>query len=178
MDELAAIAHKTTRFWLTVNIGKPDECWPWGGYMEKGYGRYSWGGRMVSAHELALTLATGEVRAEGLETCHSCDNPPCCNPAHLRFDTRQSNVDDMTSRDRHARGERNGHAKLTDQAVETIRIRGAHGATGRDLARRYGVSQGLINGILNGTAWKHAPGPIRTQHGNTKHGTYAKDKAS
>ena len=133
---------------------------------------------MRFAHELALTFATGEVRADWLETCHSCDNPPCCNPAHLRFDSRQGNVDDMVSRDRHARGERNGHAKLTADDVAVMRARAANGATGKALSRDYGVSQGLVNGILSGERWASAPGPTRPTHGNTKHGKYAKKESA
>jgi hypothetical protein len=31
----------------------------------------------------------------------------------------------------------------------------------RDIADAYGISQGLVSGIVNGTRWKHVPGPIR-----------------
>lgn len=174
MGERAALIHKVTRFWLSVDIRAADDCWPWTGYTEDGYGRFYWDDRMRPAHELALTFATGEQRPVGFDTCHSCDNPPCCNPAHLRFGTRQSNVDDMTSRNRHARGERNGHAKLTSADVASMRERAASGATGKVLARDYGVSPGLVNMILSGQRWAHAGGPTRSAHGNTKHGNYAK----
>lgn len=173
-DLSAQLAQRITSFWMQVDIGAPDECWPWTGYIEKDYGRFYFGDRMAFAHELALTFSTGERRHPLLETCHSCDNPPCCNPAHLRFDTRQGNVDDAIERDRHARGERNGHAKLTEADVVLMRERHALGATGRSLARDFGVTEGLVNSIVRGLRWKRAGGPIRDIHGNTKHGRYAK----
>ncbi len=78
-------APRITEFWMNVSIADDEvECWPWTGYKEDGYGRFFWDGRMVGAHELALTFTTGEVRAPGLDTCHRCNNPICCNPHHLR----------------------------------------------------------------------------------------------
>jgi hypothetical protein len=165
---------RATHFWMQVDRGTDDECWPWLGYVEKGYGRAFNGVRMVGAHELALTYWTGEQRHPDLDTCHSCNNPICVNPHHLRFDTRQSNVDDATQSGRHARGETNGHAKLTEDDVLTIRRRAASGALGRTLARDFGVSEPAIVGIVNGNRWKHVGGPIRNRHGNTKHGKYSK----
>jgi hypothetical protein len=31
----------------------------------------------------------------------------------------------------------------------------------RDIADAYGISQGLVSGIVNGHRWKHVDGPIR-----------------
>lgn len=169
-----------TRFWGMVDqSGGPDACWPWTGYRDgSGYGLYFYEDRKQPAHRLARSFATGEGCPDGFEACHSCDCPPCCNPKHLRFDSRQGNVDDMTGRGRQARGERNGHSKLTERDVVAIRERAAAGATGKSLAEDYGVSQGLVNEILKGKRWKHAGGPIREAHGNQRHGRYAQEKGT
>jgi predicted DNA-binding protein (UPF0251 family) len=52
-------------------------------------------------------------------------------------------------------------AKLTEADVEQIRQDAAHGMTQRAIADAYGISQGLVSGIVNGRRWKHADGPIR-----------------
>ena len=52
-------------------------------------------------------------------------------------------------------------AKLTETDVEQIRQDAANGMTQSAIAEAYGISQGLVSGIVNGTRWKHAPGPIR-----------------
>ena len=155
----ADVARRVTEFWSRVSQGKPDDCWPWTGYTEDGYGRYFFGGRMVGAHELAVTFTTGERRADSLDTCHSCNNPICCNPRHLRFDTRRSNVEDMDAAGRRV----NTTPRLTAEKVETIRIRRAHGAKQQDLADDYGVTNGLISQIVRGRRWASAPGPIETE---------------
>lgn len=161
---------RATEFWMLVDRSYWEGCWPWmGRYVNKdGYGEFFDGERMVGAHELALRYSTGEIRHPDLDTCHSCNNPLCCNPRHLRYDTRQSNVDDMTSAGRQARGERNGHAKLTGADVVLIRERAERGATGKALADQYGVQPSAITMILTGKRWAHAGGPIRTTHGTRK----------
>ena len=142
------IPMRVTMFWRLVAVGNPDECWPWQGYRdEHGYGWFQYGGPMRPAHELALSFTTGEERLPGLETCHACHNPPCCNPNHLRFDTRQGNVDDAVAAGRHYRP---SLRKLTDEQITTIRQRLAGGARQQDLADQYGVGNPTISNIKRG----------------------------
>lgn len=145
---MTATAQQVTAFWMQVNRGAEDECWPWTGYQEDGYGRVFHEGKMTGAHELAITFTTGERRTAGLDTCHSCNNPVCCNPSHLRFDTRQGNVDDMMRSERHR-----PPRKLSEADVQVIRQRIAAGARQKDLAEQYGVNNSLISMIKNGKRW-------------------------
>jgi hypothetical protein len=136
---------RVTEFWMAVRRGEADECWPWEGYVNRdGYGEFYWDGRMVGAHELALSFATGELRLPELDTCHSCDTPLCCNPAHLRFDTRASNVADMV-----AHGRTNNARKLSDDDVRLIRRFAAFGCNQAILASRLGVSPATISMIVH-----------------------------
>jgi hypothetical protein len=93
-------------FWDRIDrSGGPDACWPWcdrwgfrnGPYK---YGRLSLpGGKQILAHRLAYELAHGPI-PPGHVIRHRCDNPPCCNPAHLLSGTHGDNVRDMFSRGR------------------------------------------------------------------------------
>lgn len=92
------------RFWDKVATGDPEACWPWtgGDRHEFGYGRFHLSNspqRRIWAHRFAFMLATGED-ARGMVVMHSCDNPPCCNPAHLSLGTQRDNVADMIAKGR------------------------------------------------------------------------------
>lgn len=92
------------RFWARVDrSGGPDACWPWTGKstMRYGYGLLTWKQRLVNAARLAYELVVGPIPA-GLDLLHSCDNPPCCNPKHLRPGTHMENMIDMDTRKRGA----------------------------------------------------------------------------
>lgn len=158
-----AEAVTVSRFWRLVDMGGPDECWKWLGDVNRdNYGVFTYHGRRHGAHELALSFTTGEMRLANLDTCHSCDNPPCVNPSHLRFDTRASNVADMVKRGR----ANNAPAKLTEAEVVLMRERRAAGARQADLAAQFGVGDGLVSMIVRGLRWAEAGGPIQTT--NTK----------
>lgn len=151
-----AVATSVTRFWRLVNSGPVADCWIWKGDRDKhGYGVFVYQGRRYGAHELALSFTTGEKKSDGFDTCHACDTPACCNPNHLRFGSRLSNVREM-----HERGRAGRQGRLTDQQVHEIRTRRANGARQKDLARDYGVSESHISGIVRGKAWSAVQGPI------------------
>ena len=148
-----------TRFWRLVDMRGRDDCWPWLGDQRDGYGVFYYRQRMRGAHELALSFTYGEKRLASLDTCHSCNNPICCNPDHLRFDTRASNVRDMMRAGTHA----NGFRKLTPHEVKTIRERRASGARQVDLAAQFGISQALTSLICRGHRYADVGGPIETE---------------
>lgn len=56
------------------------------------------------AHRAALAAKLGRS-VRGVAR-HTCDNPPCVNPMHLREGTQRENVADAVDRDRIARGPR------------------------------------------------------------------------
>lgn len=92
------------KFWGKVKILGGEECWEWLGHRnEHGYGFARYGSKQHRTHRIAYMLhnkCTFESM-EGFGVLHSCDNPSCCNPSHLRLGTQQDNVDDMLTRKRH-----------------------------------------------------------------------------
>jgi hypothetical protein len=156
------------RFWEKVRIGGLEECWPWiGNRTKRGYGKFaphpkrrtkdSPKGKSEIAHRFGWTLIHGPVPA-GFEVAHSCDNPPCCNPCHLWLATHKQNMEDMIGKGRWrgARGEKQGSAKLTEQAViEIKRLLATGEITHRRIASKFLVSPETISKIACGKNWKH-----------------------
>lgn len=88
------------KFWATVIRRGPDDCWPSINVQKRsGYGTFKLNGRMYRAHRLAYQLHYGVDPGE-LYVRHRCDNPPCCNPAHLVLGTAADNARDMSERGR------------------------------------------------------------------------------
>lgn len=145
------------RFWHYVDRDGADECWEWQAFCnEQGYGYFRHRGENRIAHRLAYQLAS---RSSPEWVLHHCDNPSCVNPAHLYDGDHADNTADMVARDRAARGEDNGDARLTEPQVVEIRERYAAGATQADLADEYGVTQPAVGLIVRCDTWEHAGPP-------------------
>jgi hypothetical protein len=145
-------------FWAKVDqSGGLFACWPWLGPRHgQGYGRTWYNGGPVYAHRVAFALANGTSPA-GLDICHTCDNPPCCNPAHLWAGTARDNLKDAAAKGRIRGGNLPGEAhplhKLTWAAVRDIRARAASESQ-HALAREYHVSQVAVHFIVTGKTWR------------------------
>lgn len=89
-------------------------CWEWQGNRQfSGYGQVNYLGHGWPVHKLMYTLNVAEV-PKGKVVCHTCDNPPCCNPAHLWIGTTKDNMQDSSAKGRQPRRAqthcKNGHA--------------------------------------------------------------------
>ena len=153
------------RFWPKVDVRGPDECWPWRNSCDQaGYGmvhtknsgrspKKGDGTHVERAHRVAFKLAGGVI-PKGLILCHSCYNPPCCNPAHLFAGTYADNAHDRDRKGRAAIGGRAGNAKLTERDVLIIR---SNNAAPTVVARQFGVSPCVITNIRARRSWRHVP---------------------
>ncbi len=155
------------RFWARVDrSGGPGSCWPWTGeHVPPGYGKFYFngsrrtGGEHMRAHRFALWIATGQEPPADLLVCHTCDNPPCVNPAHLFLGTNADNMADMTAKGRHGYRGRQGsahhHAKLDEEKVRQIWAMSAAGMTQERIASHFGVTRSCISSVQRGKGWAH-----------------------
>lgn len=85
---------------------KLDEngCWIWQGCIPKPpprhYGETCYRAKNWRAHRLAYFLTKGEI-PKGMVVMHTCDNPPCCNPEHLKLGTHLENMADCRAKGRY-----------------------------------------------------------------------------
>jgi len=111
------------RFWRYVKRNGPNECWPWIGPIAKyrrGYGQFKRDGRRgksENAHRIAWEYANGRKPEDEMYICHRCDNPPCCNPAHLFIGTPRDNTQDMIAKGRHPTMRRASSSLVAPQAT-------------------------------------------------------------
>ena len=115
---------------------------------------------LPGTHRVAFELTRGAI-PDGLLVCHRCDNPPCCNPAHLFLGTKAHNNSDRHQKGRTvpsgARGERAGKAKLTDAEVQEMRRLRAMNVPQDELAERFNVNQSMVSRVVNRKNWRHVP---------------------
>lgn len=140
------------RFWTKVERGDPDECWPWKrARFAAGYGAFGVNQTAYFANRVAYVLANREIIPDGVIVRHKCDNPSCCNPAHLLLGTDADNAADRIARGRSAVGSRNGQSVLTEAAINQIRD---STETQSSLARKFNVSQSLIWQVKHRHVWR------------------------
>ena len=117
-------------------------------------------GIIARAHRIAYYLANGKDPGD-LMVCHTCDHPPCCNPAHLWLGDNSANQNDAIAkgrkRPRDMTGEKNGNAKLSLDDLEKVRAMILGGASNVAIGRVFGVTHQMISRIRRGRAWGTEP---------------------
>lgn len=91
------------RFWPKVTVAGPDDCWPYTGFLDRGYGQF-WINderRNLPAHRVAYGLTHPGFVGDLDHLCHTndltcrggptCGHRACCNPRHLEPVTRGAN---------------------------------------------------------------------------------------
>lgn len=151
------------RFWRNVHILGCGDCWLWKRCCDSwGYGLIWVNGRRESVHRVAWTIANGPIPElyDGLPTkvCHSCDNPPCCNPNHLFLGNDVINQKDSVIKGNHSslrRGENCPKAVLTKvQAKEIEQLLREKKLLQKEIAEMYGVTPSTVSDINVGRHWR------------------------
>jgi len=158
MKPKPTLEKRKSKFWGKVDkslgLGPNNDCWEWRGYTNiNGYGIVRSGGKNYMTHRLSFEFENGYIDPD-LYILHSCDNPPCVNPAHLRQGTHAENMNDMVIRGRTnaPRGINHYASTITDTHVRAIRKDQRPCSL---VAKEYGVSASIVNGIRTMQKWKH-----------------------
>lgn len=129
-------------------------CWLWLGHHNKsGHGKITIAdgtkrGRKEYAHRVSWLLFRGPI-PDGLHVLHDCDNPFCVNPDHLHLGTHADNMREASER---GYSWKNRSKKLDLDAVKHIL---ASPETGSSLAKKFGVSPGMISMVRRRKTWTH-----------------------
>lgn len=165
---------KMNNFWKNVEKGEPHECWPWKrAIRESGHGHYSVtvNGKTINyvAHRMAWALTHGEPDLN-LVVMHVCNHPDCCNPRHLIQGTVRENTRHSKLSGTNARGEKNGHSKMTAAKVRELRRLRKAGWPLKKLGARYGIDPATAHQIAVGTRWAHVGGAVKVKRAATARG--------
>lgn len=117
-------------------------CLEWTGKLKHGYGRVTVDYETKQAHRVAWELAHGPV-PEGMQVCHKCDNPACCNVEHLFVGTVLDNNQDATRKGRHH------NQRLTAADYARARELRTSGATHQKIADELGITQSYVWRVLS-----------------------------
>jgi hypothetical protein len=151
--------------WSKVDKKGEDDCWPWLGYKnEQGYGRVMIDEWSYYAHRVIFNLVNPNVielsapksSDEYGFLLHSCDNPSCCNPKHLRVGTHAENMADKVAKNRQKTfpTDTGPRCKLTMTQARQARQLKKDGMSTRDLAAQFGISLPSMKTLLAGKSYK------------------------
>lgn len=139
-------------------------CWEFTGHRNsQGYGYVRILDKTFRAHRVSYQYFKGEI-PDGFCVCHSCDNPPCCNPDHLWAGTRTENIRDASKKGRlsgerpNAQGEKHGSSILRDDQVLQIVEEVKKGRHHQVVADEFGISRTTIFDICRGKSWSSITG--------------------
>jgi hypothetical protein len=168
------------RFWSKIETHGDDECWPW---VAKSRNKFGYGmlslplregkKRSYTASRISAFLAYGPPPEGKPHALHSCDNPVCCNPKHLRWGSPKENVKDAVDRNRASKPPRNStyrnrsnqpkgdkvwNASLTETDVREIWRLHLDRQTVTQIAEAVGKPKHTVADIVRGRGWRHLEG--------------------
>lgn len=144
------------------SVKMPGGCLEWQGARNTGgYGVMRLNGSTVGVHRVMLAaklnrpdLLVSPILQPGhpIYALHSCDNPACCEPKHLRMGSGADNAADAKARNRYR-----PRRKLSDDAVREIRREGTTWDGMCDMMKKHKVGQLAIRDVVSRKFYKHVP---------------------
>ena len=80
---------------------RDDLCWETDYAISGGYPQIAVNGSCRRVHRIAWEIYNAQPIPPGMIVLHRCDNPKCCNPAHLMLGTHSLNAEDRVAKNRH-----------------------------------------------------------------------------
>lgn len=128
------------------------------------------GGRNIVASRIACFLAHGPAPEGKPHALHSCDNPACCNPNHLRWGSVKDNVRDALERNRHSpppkakkgrspshHGEQTPNATLNESIVRQVWAMHMDGKSVTEISEAVNRSKDAVYDVCRGRSWRYLP---------------------
>lgn len=151
------------RFWRFVPYRPedPDECWLWWGAMSGRRGTNptfsASRGHNVPAARFVYAAVYGDPGERYV--WRKCDDRRCVRPEHLCVRPPRVHLP------RGQWGEKNPNSKLSDAEVRNLRVLYSRGATQKQLADHYGLTNQAVGYIIRGAFRRAAGGPISESRG-------------
>lgn len=122
-----------------------DDCWTWTGANNgTGYGVITAiRGKKIYVHREMCKIVNGESPTKRHIVAHSCDNPSCINPKHLRWVTPRENNQEAIDK-----GRKKFKSKLSKEDVEDIKSL-QDKLSHSEIAEMFDISSGYVSDIIN-----------------------------
>jgi hypothetical protein len=114
----------------------------------------------VKVHRVVAAAFIG-VCPSGEEVLHGDGDFTNNAVTNLRYGTRIENAEDARRHGTIARGERQGSAKLSREAVNQIVLRMTQGETQASIAFSFGITCATVSAVWRGQTWAHVTGITR-----------------
>lgn len=151
---------KKIAYKLETNSRMNGQCKEWNGYKKEGYGKIciTRNGKEKSefVHRVAWEIYKGKI-PNGMNVCHTCDNPSCFRVDHLFLGTQKDNMQDKKNKKRQniKKGEESHKSKLKESEVKEIISFKKGPFTSQQLGIKYNVAASTIRSIWQNKNWKH-----------------------
>lgn len=139
---------------------QPNGCWEYIGAKDAdGYGMFWFNGRTIGAHRFSIEYLANQPLNKGNQTCHSCDNPCCCNPNHLFIGSTQDNTADRHRKGRTATGSQIGTSTYSECDILKVKqafcSRPHYRGIIKDLSKEFSISYAVVWNVCRNKGWRH-----------------------